>query len=165
MSEATPAGDQHPAAQASSGTDPADAASVPLFDLEDLTAGEIELMETYVGEPVLPLLVTMLEAIADSGGNPWDVVRVVPFKLMVAVAGVGRLKADPEFTPDVWPSIRFMDLFPRAEPGEPAMESEAADPSSPAAATGGPSAKPQVTPTPLEPRRGKRASRSKPAAT
>ena len=86
------------------------------INFDQLSTGDLEDMEDYCGQRVLPVLMQALDA-ADS--DPQAMLSHLPAKVLTALLGVGRRQADPDFGPDRWRSLPFSAFADITVAGQP----------------------------------------------
>ena len=91
------------------------------INLDELTVGDLEDMESYVGKPVLALL---QDSSADDGSLN---LAATPAKLLTALVGVAKRKQDPAWTIDRWRDIPMSELGSGDEDEDEADPTPAAD--------------------------------------
>jgi hypothetical protein len=88
------------------------------LDLDQLEAGDIEDMEEYCGQPIMPLLRKMFESI-DERANLFDALSVLPAKVLTAMLGVAKRHQDPSFGMDQWRTIKLAEFSGPKQPTPP----------------------------------------------
>lgn len=89
-----------------------------VFDMDSLEMGDLEDMEEYAGQPILPLVRQMYVTLDETGGDLFAAVCTLPLKAISGLLGVARRQQDPTFTQDKWRTAKFADVFPRRSEAE-----------------------------------------------